>query len=292
VSPEIVHFPVASLLGSLATEHVVQARDRGLTLRYVPSRAVVQSDIRLLRRIVQNLLSNAIRYTESGGVLLGCRHCGDSMRIEVWDTGPGIPADKLDEIFEEFRQLKPNNERGMGLGLAIVKRAAKMLDHPIQTRSTVGKGSMFSVTVRLGTQPLSVIRPRLAGRVGRELAGATLLVVDDQYSILAGMQALLSGWGCTVCVAASASEAADMLPGLPNGPDVIIADYHLDNGATGVAAINDIRRAAGCQVLPGIIITADHSPAIQALVKQHGLWLLKKPLNPAQLRSLLLSIFG
>jgi PAS domain S-box-containing protein len=294
VSPEIVHFPIASLLGSLATEYVAQARDHGLTLCYVPSRAVVQSDIRLLRRIIQNLLSNAIRYTQSGGVLLGCRHCGNSMRIEVWDTGPGIPADKLDEIFEEFRQLQPNNERGgcgMGLGLAIVKRAAKMLDHPIQTRSTVGKGSMFSVTVRMGTQPLSVVRPVPPGRVGSELAGATILVVDDQHSILAGMQALLSGWGCTVCVAASASEATDMLPNLPNGPDVIIADYHLDDGATGVAAIDELRKAANCQV-PGIIITADHSPAIQALVKRHGLWLLKKPLNPAQLRSLLLSIFG
>jgi two-component system, sensor histidine kinase len=294
VSPEIVDFPIATLLGSLATEHVVQARDRGLTLRYVPSRAVVRSDIRLLRRIIQNLLSNAIRYTQTGGVLLGCRHCGDSLRIEVWDTGPGIPDDKLEEIFEEFRQLQPDNERGgrgIGLGLAIVKRAAKMLDHPIQTRSVVGEGSMFSVTVRLGTQPLSETRPLLLGRAGSELAGAALIVVDDQHSILAGMQALLSGWGCVVRGAASGSEAIDMLAEFPHGPDVIIADYHLDDRATGVAAINDIRRAVNCQV-PGIVITADHSPAIQTLVKQQGLWLLKKPLNPAQLRSLLLSIVG
>jgi len=294
VSPEIVHFPIATLLGPLATEHMVQARDHGLTLRYVPSRTVVQSDIRLLRRIVQNLVSNAIRYTQSGGVLLGCRHCGDSLRIEVWDTGPGIPNDKLDEIFEEFRQLQPDNERGgrgIGLGLAIVKRAAKMLDHPVQTRSVVGKGSMFSVMVPLGTQRSSAAQPLPLGRAGRELAGATLLVIDDQQSILAGMQALLSGWGCAVHVATSGPGAIDMLPGLPDGPDVIIADYHLDDGATGVAAINDLRRAVNCQV-PGIVITADHSQAIQALVKQQGLWLLKKPLNPAQLRSLLLSIVG
>lgn len=294
VSPEIVDFPVATLLGSLATEHVVQARDQGLTLRYVPSRAVVRSDIRLLRRIIQNFLSNAVRYTQSGSVLLGCRHSGDSLRIEIWDTGPGIPADKLDEIFEEFRQLHPDNERdgrGIGLGLAIVKRAAKMLDHPIQTRSVVGKGSMFSVTVRLGTKPPLVTRPLPSGQAGGELAGAVLLVIDDQQRILAGMQALLSGWGCTALVAGSGQGAIDMLSHLARGPDVIIADYHLDDGATGVAEIDRIRQAMNCQV-PGIIITADHSPAIQNVVKQKGFWLLKKPLNPAQLRSLLSSILG
>ncbi|MDB5396808.1 MAG: hybrid sensor histidine kinase/response regulator [Rhodospirillales bacterium] len=294
VSPEIIDFPIATLLGPLATEHMVQARDRGLTLRYVPSRAVVQSDVRLLRRIIQNLLSNAIRYTQSGGVLLGCRHCGDGIRIEVWDTGSGIPSDKLDEIFEEFRQLHPGNEqggRGIGLGLAIVKRAAKMLDHSLHTRSAVGKGSMFSVTVRLGTQPLSVARPLQQGRAGRDLSGAAFLVIDDQRSILAGMQALLSGWGCSAGVAASGQEAIDILPQLGRAPDVIIADYHLDDGATGVAEINRIRRVLNRPV-PGIIVTADHTPTIQRLVKQQGFWLLKKPLNPAQLRSLLSSILG
>jgi CheY-like chemotaxis protein/anti-sigma regulatory factor (Ser/Thr protein kinase) len=265
-----------------------------LRLRYVPSQAIVRSDIRLLRRIIQNLLSNAIRYTQSGGVLLGCRHCGDSIRIEVWDSGLGIPSDKLDEIFEEFRQLHPGNEaggRGIGLGLAIVKRAAKMLDHPLHTRSTVGKGSMFSVTVRLGSQPLSAPPPRRQVRAGRDLSGAIFLVIDDQRSILAGMQALLSGWGCSAHVAASGQEAIDILPRLGRAPDMIIADYHLDDGATGVAEIDHIRRVLNRQV-PGIIVTADHTPAIHRLVKQQGLWLLKKPLNPAQLRSLLSSILN
>lgn len=294
VSPEIIDFPVATLLGPLATEYGVQARDHGLTLRYVPSHAVIHSDIRLLRRIIQNFLSNAVRYTQSGSVLLGCRRRGNNLRIEVWDSGPGIPEDKLDEIFEEFRQLHPDNDRGgrgIGLGLAIVKRAARMLDHPIHTRSTVGKGSMFSVTVRLGAQPVPVTRPTVSGRTGRDPTGATFLVIDDQHSILAGMQALLSGWGCTAWIAASGQAAIAMLPELSPGPDVIIADYHLGNGATGVAQIQRIREILG-RPLPGIIITADHSQAIQNLVKQQGFWLLKKPLNPAQLRSLLSSILG
>ncbi len=294
VSPEIVDFPIATLLGPLATEHVVQARDRGLTLRYVPSHAVVRSDIRLLRRIVQNFLSNAIRYTQSGGVLLGCRRCRDGVRIEVWDSGPGIPADKLDEIFEEFRQLHPDNDpggRGIGLGLAIVKRAAKMLDHPIHTRSTIGKGSVFSVTVQRGARPRSATEPMPPYRAGIDPAGAAFLVIDDQHSILTGMQALLTGWGCTVWTATSGQAAIDLLPSFTPGPDVIIADYHLDGDATGVAEINRIRHAMNCQV-PGIIVTADHSPAIRQIVEQHGLWLLKKPLKPAQLRSLLSSILA
>jgi CheY-like chemotaxis protein len=150
---------------------------------------------------------------------------------------------------------------------------------------------MFSVTVKLGSQPVSVARPAASVRTGREPAGAKFLVIDDQQSILAGMQALLSGWGSTASIAASGQAAMALLPELSPGPDVIIADYHLADGATGVAEIHRIREALGRRV-PGIIITADHSQAVQNLVKQQGFWLLKKPLNPAQLRSLLSSILA
>ncbi|HEV2677439.1 MAG TPA: NahK/ErcS family hybrid sensor histidine kinase/response regulator [Aliidongia sp.] len=288
VQPELVDFPITSLLGPLATEHRALAEDRGLALRHVSSRAVVRSDVRLLRSIIQNFLSNAIRYTRKGRIVLGCRRCSTGLRIEVWDTGAGIPADKFDEIFEEFRQLDTagGHDRGIGLGLAIVKRAAKTLDLPIEVRSLVGRGSVFSVTVPIGhKQPATVHRSATRRPPGR-FADPLLLVIDDQRSILAGMQAMLEGWGCTAVVAASGEEALAQLAGLTRPPDLVIADYHLGDGATGAAEIIRIRQTLGTSV-PGIIITANNTPAVQAVVQQHGLRLLRKPLNPAQLRALL-----
>ncbi|MEI9983133.1 MAG: NahK/ErcS family hybrid sensor histidine kinase/response regulator [Aliidongia sp.] len=289
VMPEIVDFPVASLLGPLATEHRALAKDQGLDLRHVPSRTVVRSDLRLLRSIIQNFLSNAVRYTKQGRVLLGCRRVGSSLCIEVWDSGPGIPNDKFGEIFEEFRQLDARgakHDRGLGLGLAIVKRAAKTLGAPIGVRSILGKGSVFSVTVPLGLkQPASPRRPAVRKALGN-LADPMLLVVDDQRSILAGMQAMLEGWGCTAAVAISGTEALDLLGRLPRPPDAVIADYHLQAGTTGITEICRIRKSLGRDV-PGIVVTADHSSAVQTLVKRHGFWLLRKPLNPGQLRALL-----
>lgn len=294
VSPEIVDFPISSLLGSLTTEHMVLARDRGLTLRLVGSSAVVRSDLLLLRRIVQNFLSNAIRYTRKGRVLLGCRRVGDHIRIEIWDTGPGIPPDQIHAIFEEFHRLQKEGgpgDRGIGLGLAIVKRAAKMLDLPIGARSVVGAGSVFSVTVPRGTRPLSTASAARSDGALRQLRGASVLVLDDQPSVLAGMEALLRGWGCTVATAGTGDEALDRLTQGPRPPNVVIADFHLEGGNTGVQEIGRIRQAAG-QAIPGIIITADHNPKTQALVKQQGFWLLRKPVKPAQLRSLLSSVLA
>jgi len=294
VQPEPVDFPIASLLGPLVTEHRALAGDRGLELRHVPSRAVVRSDIRLLRSIIQNFLSNAIRYTASGRILLGCRRCGSGLKIEVWDTGPGIPPDKFDEIFEEFRQLDAGgagHDRGLGLGLAIVRRAAKMLDLPIETRSRVGKGSAFAVTVPLGHEPSAIERRSTARRDVGTFADPMLLVLDDQHSILAGMQAMLEGWGCTTAIAASGDEALDLLGRLPRPPDLMIADYHLDARTTGITEICRIRHALS-RPIPGIIITANQTPTVQALVHEHGLWLLRKPLNPAQLRALMTQLLA
>jgi PAS domain S-box-containing protein len=294
VHPEIIDFPVGTLLAPLATEHGVLAQERGLRLCYVPCSAVVRSDIRLLRGIIQNFLTNAIRYTPSGTVLLGCRRVAAGLRIEVWDTGCGIPANQLEEIFEEFRQLQNcsgKRDAGIGLGLAIVRRAARMLDLPVLTRSTEGRGSVFGVTVPLGATLPSVAWHPAEGRPGTRLTGATLLVIDDQQRILAGMQALLSGWGCTVLTAASGTEALDMLRRLDGPPDAVIADYHLEGGVTGIREVSRLRRAARCR-LPGIIITADRTAEVQAIVKRHGCWLLKKPVNPAQLRSLLAGLLA
>ena len=293
VLPELVDFPITSLLGPLVTEHQALAEDRGLALRHVSSRAVVHSDIRLLRSIIQNFLSNAIRYTRWGRILLGCRRCGTGLRIEIWDTGAGIPADKFDEIFEEFRQLDTagGHDRGIGLGLAIVKRAAKTLDLPIAVRSLVGKGSVFSVTVPIGHKRPAAVHRSATRRPFGQFADPVLLVIDDQRSILDGMRAMLGGWGCSALVAASGEEALDLMAGLSRPPDLVIADYHLGAGTTGVTEICRIRRMLEKPV-PGIIITANNTPEVQALVQQHGLRLLRKPLNPAQLRALLTQLLA
>jgi CheY-like chemotaxis protein len=263
-------------------------------MRYVPSSAVVRTDIRLLRRIIQNFLTNAIRYTAAGGVLLGCRRLSHGLRIDVCDTGPGIPADKLDEIFEEFKQLQPQSGRGdagLGLGLAIVRRAARSLDLTIHTRSRIGHGSVFGVVVPFGAGNVATLASAVPARPSAPSVHATVMVIDDQPRVLAGMEALLGGWGCTVLTAASGREASNMLPHLTLSPDLVIADYHLGNAKTGVVAIDRIRAALG-KALPGIVITADQSTETQNTVKRHGYWLLQKPVNPARLRSLLGAALG
>lgn len=295
VQAEPGDFPIESLLGAMATEYAAQARERSLELRVVSSSAVVYSDIRLLRRIIQNFLSNAMRYTRSGRVLLGCRRDGSRLRIEVWDTGPGIPEDKLVEIFEEFRRLgndQSGRDRGMGLGLAIVERVARMLDHRIGVRSVQGEGSVFSVTVPVGDRRRQVRPPEPVPAASlNRLAGSLVLVIDNERSILSGMTALLEGWRCAVVTATSGEEAIQVIESLERPPDIAIADYHLENGATGVCALRAVLDHCGVSI-PSLIITADRLPEVQEEVNANGFQLLNKPVKPAQLRSLMTSMLS
>ena len=288
-------FPIESLLGAMATEYAAQARERHLEFRVVSSSAVVYSDIRLLRRIIQNFLSNAMRYTRSGRVLLGCRRDGNRLRIEVWDTGPGIPEDKLVEIFEEFRRLgndQSDRDRGMGLGLAIVERVARMLDHRIGVRSVQGEGSVFSVTVPVGDRRRQIRPPEPAPAASlNRLAGSLVLVIDNERSILSGMTALLEGWRCVVVTATSGEEAVQVIESLERPPDIAIADYHLEHGATGVSALRAVLEHCGVTI-PSLIITADRLPEVQEEVNANGFQLLNKPVKPAQLRSLMTSMLS
>ncbi|WP_431856001.1 NahK/ErcS family hybrid sensor histidine kinase/response regulator [Azospirillum sp.] len=297
VTPELADFPVKGLLGSLATEYAPVARERGLDLRVLVSGAVVRSDIRLLRRIVQNFLSNALRYTAQGRVLVGCRRVPEGLRVEVWDTGPGIPPDKLDEVFQEFRRLDTpcaasDRHRGIGLGLAIVDRVARMLGHPIAVRSEPGRGSVFSVTVPSGTRPRPARAPEVAARPATDrLAGASVLVLDNEPAVLAGMEALLRGWSCRVTSATTGAEALRGLAGLDRPPDLLIADYHLDDGALGVTEVERLRAACG-RKLPAIIITANRTAELAAEAQAQGCMLLNKPVRPAQLRALMSGLIG
>ncbi|MGQ9364845.1 NahK/ErcS family hybrid sensor histidine kinase/response regulator [Azospirillum sp. ST 5-10] len=295
VTPEVTDFPLRGILVPLANEYAAVAMERGIALRVVGSGAVVRSDMRLLRRIVQNFLSNALRYVQRGRVLVGCRRVAGGVRIEVWDSGPGIPPDKLGEIFQEFRRLDTPGakgaDRGMGLGLAIVDRVARMLGHRVTVRSEPGRGSVFAVTVPRGTdrrvaRGAGGIAAAAARPLADRLAGTSVLVLDNEPAVVAGMEVLLRGWSCEVVSATTGEEALARLSELPRAPDLLIADYHLDDGALGVNEVARLRAAAGT-VLPAVIITANRTTELADEARAAGCLLLTKPVKPAQLRAVM-----
>jgi signal transduction histidine kinase len=283
-------FFIHDLLESLASEYGPVAADAGLRLRVRPCAAIVRSDPSLLARILRNFVSNAIRYTRTGGIVIGCRLRGDHVRIETWDSGIGIPADRIEEIFGEFRQLAAHaagRDKGFGLGLAIVKRIARILDHPIGVRSWPNRGSVFAIEVPAG-DPDRVITSREPRRPlpTDSVANAVVAVIENEETVTEGMRELLEGWGCGVITGATGDAVIRRIQGGDRRPDILIADYHLDEGRTGLAAIDQICRTMGRQA-PAIVITADRSPDVLDRVRARGLHLLNKPIRPAKLRALM-----
>jgi CheY-like chemotaxis protein len=199
-----------------------------------------------------------------------------------------VPPDKVSEIFGEFRRLDTQahgRDRGVGLGLAIVDRASRMLGHPVTVRSTEGRGSVFAIEVPLGDRQPRPIAASIAAPTS-PLSDARILVIDNEPAILEGMVALLRGWGCEVAVASCQEDALRVLVDLRGPPDVVVADYHLENGAVGVDAIDAIRRACGAAT-PGMVITADRAPQVYDAAAARGLQILNKPVKPARLRAAL-----
>lgn len=282
------HFEIGTLLDSLAAEFSVLAKRHGLVFSQVPSRQVVHTDPQLLRRVVQNFLSNAVRYTPRGRIVLGCRRLPDGLRIEVWDSGPGIPLDKQQEIFEEFRRLRVNDahgERGLGLGLAIAERISQMLTAPIALRSWPGRGSVFSITVPLGQRQQVAVKQLQRQSVAR-VEGSVVLVMENEPTVLAGMETLLRSWGCRPIAVGSAAEAREAFRVYGEIPDLMLIDYHLDDGVQGVAEAVELQRLWGRSV-QGIVITADHTQEAKEQASRSGFSLLPKPLKPAALRALM-----
>lgn len=288
VEVDLSVFPVSMLLQRLVAEHAPQAEAQGIALRVIPSSAWVRSDMAQLERILRNLVDNALKYTHAGGaVLLGCRHAGDSLRILVVDTGPGIPADRQEAVFEEFIQLgNPERDRakGLGLGLAIVRHLARLLGHEVGLVSQVGHGTTFSVTVPLA-------RPRrekgpLPVSVSARPAAGLALVVDDEALILLGMRSMLETWGWEVLAAECGAEAMRLMAGSSRAPDVIIADYRLRGDETGVKVIRDLHGVCGVTI-PAVVLTGDTSPDRMAECANSGFQLLHKPVDAAALHSAL-----
>ncbi len=287
LKPEISRFDIAELLRQLQLEFEPIARERGLRLEFKPVSFGVRSDRRLLRRLLQNLVSNAIKYTPQGRVLVSCRARGSGVRVGVWDTGLGIPKSKQKTVFEEFRRLDEGarTARGLGLGLSIVERIGKVLKHPIGLRSIEGRGSVFFVDVPrvVEFEAPAPLAPSATTHVGG-LAGLLVIAIDNEPRILEGMTLLLGGWGCDVAAARDAEEALTML-----GPDArpagVIADYHLDEDKTGLDAIAKLRAAYG--PIPAVLATADRTQELRETAHEADIAVLNKPLKPAALRALL-----
>jgi two-component system, sensor histidine kinase len=286
ITPHFEDVPLAPLLRRLHQQYLGIAREKGLDLRLVPSGFVVLSDPGLLERIVDNLVSNAVRYTDSGRVLIGCRRMGGGARLEVWDTGAGIPEAGQARIFDDFCQLDSSaKERGagLGLGLGLVRRLSELLDHKVRLRSAPGQGSVFWVELRPTAHkaPSVPSAGRPEGEAG-EPAGATVMIIEDDAMVLNAMRIVLEAWGYRV-VAVTSAEAARAAGVVP---DVVIADYRLPGGETGDQAILELRKRAGRDV-PGVIVTGEVVPAAWAKVVEQDLHVMKKPVRPAKLRALI-----
>ncbi|MDI9246804.1 PAS domain-containing hybrid sensor histidine kinase/response regulator [Marinobacter sp. CHS3-4] len=287
LEPDIGTFPVNDIMRHLANDFSAIAKDQGLDLHVVPSRAWVRSDSKLLRRVIQNFLSNAIRYTPNGRILLGCRRLRGYIRIEVWDTGPGIPDDQIAKIFEEFRRFQQGrDQKGLGLGLAIVDRISNMLDHPVNVRSVQGIGSVFSITVPLAVPERTEATPKqqnVASRRVSSLGGLKVLCIDNDPSILHGMTALLANWDCDIKTAESLEAARNKLEN--ERPDIILADYQLDDNQNGLDAMDSIRKELDMNI-PGILITGYMAPEVREDAINRGYQVLYKPVKPAALRAM------
>ncbi|MFJ2685768.1 NahK/ErcS family hybrid sensor histidine kinase/response regulator [Pseudomonas sp. NPDC087342] len=286
INPDPKPFVLNELFDILGAEFKAQAQEQGLKFRLRGSTLRIDSDIKLLRRILQNFLTNAFRYAK-GPVLLGVRRRKGELSLEVWDRGPGIPEDKQQVIFEEFKRLDSHQtraEKGLGLGLAIADGLCRVLGHTLRVRSWPGHGSVFSVSV-----PLARAQTNATSNVvelnGKLPSGAQVLCIDNEDSILIGMNSLLTRWGCQVWTARNREECAALLRDGMH-PQLALVDYHLDDGETGTELMAWLRTRLG-EPVPGVVISADGRPETVAQVHAAGLDYLAKPVKPAALRALL-----
>jgi signal transduction histidine kinase/DNA-binding NarL/FixJ family response regulator len=277
--PSISEFPVDQLLKRIEMTFTAAAREKDLLLRVVSNGAWIRSDFILLERILLNLVSNAVRYTQAGGIVVGCRRRTGVLRIEVWDTGIGIPEDQHRNIFGEFHQLSTtehDRRGGLGLGLAIVERLCRLLDYPIELTSRPGKGSRFVISTPL-TAPVKLAEQPAQVAVDQAM-GKSVVVIDDDALVLDGMHGVLKSWGCNVVTATSVLAKAE------RPPDVIISDYRLNDGKTGFDVIERIRRAFGAPI-PAFLISGDTAPERLREARASGYYLLHKPVLPITLRA-------
>ena len=256
----------------------------------------MQSDPLLLERMLRNLLANAVRYTARGGIVLGCRPRGALLRIEVWDSGPGIPASQHAAVFDEFVQVgNAQRERdqglGLGLGLAIVRRLGALLGHPIGLRSWPGRGSVFSIDAPVAPAAAAVVASASTAsppQAGAAWSGRRALLVDDDVFVRDALARLLEAWGCGVTCCAGAEAVRDLLAADALAPDFLITDWRLPGAEDGLDVARLVRQRFG-SALPAILITGDALDDARRIAREHGVVLLHKPVRPAALRAVLMS---
>lgn len=294
VEPEITDVHLESLFSSLRSDFLPLAEMKGLKLKFLPVGVAVRSDRTLLRRILQNIVSNALRYTRTGGVLVGTRHRGRTIRIDVADTGCGIAEDQREAVFEEFHRGAASADMelatgGLGLGLSIVRRMASALEIPITFSSKVGRGTIFHIDVPEAHGQVTEAAPGTSESErprGYGLFGTKVLLVENDPDVQKAMSGLLERWQCTVRAATSTDDALDMLGDTAWIPDIVIADQHLDGGDLGTNTVAEVRDYLG-RTVPALIVTADPSSAVIKAAREASIELMRKPLKPAQLRALL-----
>jgi signal transduction histidine kinase/CheY-like chemotaxis protein len=286
---DVSEFPIARLLTRIEATFAEAARQKGLSLRVVACDAWVRTDFILLERILFNLVSNAVRYTSRGGLVVGCRRRGAQLRIEVWDTGVGIPPDQRRNIFGEFYRLGESDrdrQAGLGLGLAIVDRLCRLLDHPIALTSISGRGSRFSVMVPTVAVRAEVAEPRAPFGAQLDVShGKLVVIIDDDPLVLDGMHGLFRSWGCDVVIGGTESAVLNGLAVHDRPPDLIISDYHLANGRSGIEIIGQLCSAFGSPI-PAFLISGDINPDRLHEARASGYHLQHKPVDPMMLRAL------
>ncbi len=291
IKPDLRPVALADLFDSLVSSLSPLAVAKNLFVTARPTDAAVISDPVMLRRILQNLLANAVHYTQTGGIKLAARRRGDHTRIEVWDTGPGISSSEQRWIFEEFQRgtaSETSRRGGFGLGLSIAQRMAETLNHPLAVCSKLNHGSMFSVLAPYAGSDRQIAPPQTTAHIGKAYGfdSARVLVIDNDQTVQDAMRTLLERWSCQMRFVSGLPEIGTLISDPRYRPDIILADYHLDFGDTGMTAINRLRAVYG-QAQPAIVITANHSDEIAEEVRQAGCELLRKPVRPAELRALM-----
>ena len=292
IEPNLVDFPLAALLERLGPEFQAVARAAGIELSFRLSDTWVRTDVHLLETVLRNLISNAIRYTPRGRVLIGCRRRAAGLMICVYDTGVGIEGAHLEAIFDAYYQVPSaarRNSTGIGLGLSIVSRIARLLSLERVVRSSPGKGSLFAVIVPYGTASGAARRAWQSGGVdlqSRRSRPYLIVVIDDNPDALLGMATLLGKWGCRALTAAAATDAVVQLIAADAEPDLILSDYHLAGGVKGDQAIAEIQRELD-RAPPAAIMTSDPDPLLRKSLQARGFTVLDKPLNLAKLRAMI-----
>ncbi|MGG4773816.1 NahK/ErcS family hybrid sensor histidine kinase/response regulator [Paenalcaligenes sp. Me52] len=286
LKPEIEVINVAKLLNHLADQYAPMALRRGLKLRVHAPNVYVRSDPRLLRRVLQNFLANALRYTKEGRILVGARCRGDAVVFQVWDSGQGIPPQHVKQIYAEFHRYEQPFDwdgRGLGLGLSICQRISLLLGHGLDAASEVGKGSVFAISVPRAEAPAPQAQTVVSeGSVNQPLKGLRVLCLDNDPDIISGMEELLSRWGVQGIMATTVDQALECMA---QEPHVLLADYHLHDRLNGLEALEVLsNKAPG---IPGVLLTADGSDELKSAAKQKGYPVLTKPVKPASLRAFL-----